>query len=338
MTGHRRLPGGRRRPAFTLVELLVVIAIIAILIGLLLPAVQKVREAASRARCQNNLHQIAIALLNYESANGRFPSGHTCHPNGHRDGSGQFDQWNYYGNWAIAILPFTEQANLFDLYDGTVPNTHPRNQAVREAFVPLYTCPSDVNTGKLLNPASYPDGDLNPNVPYRMGSYRGMSGETCNTAGGRVGVDQWGGWPVESRRLMAACPSNRGLFHSDSSDNGLQPERMATILDGTSNTLMVGERSTRTSPNRGTFWADSYNLYSLSGSFNSSLTLSNDYDACARAVSNDAQCKYGWGSFHPAGINFAMCDGSVRTIPTTINMQVFLALATIDGGEVVPDY
>jgi prepilin-type processing-associated H-X9-DG protein len=164
------------------------------------------------------------------------------------------------------------------------------------------------------------------------GSYRGMSGVSC------TGFDQWAGYPSEGLVLIRQCPGNRGLLHTDGPDTGLQPERMLNIVDGTSTTIMIGERATRTTPNRTTFWANSFNLYSLSGAFPQSATLLNDYDACGRVASDIAQCKYGWGSFHAGGnsLNFAFGDGSVRSINIGINMNVFVSLATIANGEVIP--
>jgi prepilin-type N-terminal cleavage/methylation domain-containing protein len=308
-----------RRPGFTLIELLVVIAIIAILIGLLLPAVQKVREAAARLSCQNNLKQIGLALHNYHDTKGTFPSGHEV-----RGGV-------YFANWAILILPYIEQDNLFKQYNLNQPNIHSSNKAVRETYLATYTCPSDINGKKILVPETGANGGSNNGVPYMTGSYRGMSGVSA------TGFHQWAGFPSEVVVNNKLGPGLRGILHTDG-DGGLTPERIANITDGTSNTLVVGERTTRTHISRGTFWADSFNLYSLSGAFNQSATLLNDYDRCLQIASDPAQCKYGWGSFHTGVILFMFGDGSVRGIKTTIDMRIFVALATIANGEVIPDF
>jgi prepilin-type N-terminal cleavage/methylation domain-containing protein/prepilin-type processing-associated H-X9-DG protein len=326
--------GRGRRAAFTLIELLVVIAIIGILIALLLPAVQKIREAAANLSCKNNLKQIGLALHNYHDAVGAFPPGHECHKfNGIGATNGTIDNPYYFSNWAIEILPYIEQENLYKLYDNTVYNNHARNVVAVQSVVKIYSCPSDVNANQLLNPETLGRTSAGANVTFRTSSYRGMSGVNCD------GFDQWAGYPSEVKVNLGTCPGLRGLLHSSDDWNGLSNEKILNITDGTSNTLAVGERSTRTHPTRGTFWGHSFNLYSLSGAYNQSYSLWNDYDACTNVPGVDvARCKYGWGSFHTAGLNFVLCDGHVSTISTTIDMRVFVALATIANGEVIPDY
>jgi prepilin-type processing-associated H-X9-DG protein len=137
---------------------------------------------------------------------------------------------------------------------------------------------------------------------------------------------------------MAANPAGRGVFHSDGY-SGTTPERIVGISDGSSNTIMVGERHTKTHFTRGPFWGDSFNLYATSAVY---LNISNvymqpDYDACARVI-NSNYCKYGWGSLHATGqIQFLFADGHVRGISPTVEQTVFAALATVAGGEVVTE-
>src|SRR5262249_734971 len=152
-----------------------------------------------------------------------------------------------------------------------------------------------------------------------------MSGmtDTSNT-------DTYAGYWDEAVDAAKANPNGKGAFHGDSA-SGLKPERIASVTDGLSNTIFVGERHTRSHPTRGPFGTDAFNLYCGGASKPYSASLVGDYDACSKQI-NANYCKYGWGSFHPGGIPFLFGDGSVRTVPSSISMSVFMALSTIAGG------
>ncbi len=330
MTSTGQIPR-RDRLGFTLIELLVVIAIIGILVALLLPAVQKVREAANRAQCSNNLKQIGLALLNYHNTHQVFPPGAQAPQPG----------WGSVGGatWAIYILPYIEQDALYKTYHFDKRNTDPSQKTVQQALVKTYICPSD-NTGPFGLEVPDSGYGADAKVLYRPSSYRGVEGKTLNQSS-----DQENKW-FDSQITGESSGDKRfrGVLHVVGV-NDLTEERLEDIYDGASNTMMVGEYSTRSHENRDTFWAYSWNQYTMSAAMPQARTLLNDYNACLalsgkqKFDSGDNACKRAFASFHTNGaINFAFCDGSVHAISPSINLNTYTALATIAGGEVIGDY
>ena len=298
-----------RRRAFTLIELLVVIAIIAVLIGLLLPAVPKVRESAARLKCQNNLKQIGLAMHSHHGRLGYFPAGFTsAAPGVNQDGTGP--GWG----WAAVLLPDLEQDNLARTIDYRLDITHPANAAARVTPLPVFLCPSD-----------------SPPSPTFTVVNAGRSPLTTVAFANYVGV----GGTVE---VTAFPDTNNGVLYRNSRI------RVTSITDGTSNTLMVGERGSRRSPQ--TTWVGA-----VTGCVNPptnpgyddegppTLCLTNTGPAADGRVPNNPQDHVeDTNSNHTQGVNFLLCDGSVRSIQNTINPRTWESLGTRAGGEVNGDY
>ena len=344
---------GSSRRGFTLIELLVVIAIIAILIGLLLPAVQKVRDAANRAKCANSLKQIALACHTYSDAYGTLPRGNVIN----YANTGTFNSGDrVHKGWGIEILPYMEQAALYQEYAavdvrnngaGLPPDEYVDanvHQPQVRRVVSVYSCPADPNKGQILNPIS---GVADRARLFATGSYRAVTGKSD---GGAI-------WDTLQGTLQ---PEWRGAIHGQSllvPIAGLKPEKLVAVADGTSNTIMFGEYYTTTCTRRTTFWADAQSSYSMSyAAINTPQALQPDYLACNASLGTTVRdceltatpdnhsdgnnsCKRGWGSLHGGGtINFANCDGSVRSLSPRIDTAVlFPAMATIAGGEVIND-
>ncbi len=309
----------RNRSGFTLVELLVVIAIIAVLIGLLLPAVQQVREAANRTQCQNNLKQIGLAFHNFISSNGHFP---TCGAQG-----GSF--WSTPPNvvqginvmgWQFQILPYVEQDNLYN--GGNVAggnNWSPvLNMQLDEEVVKLYWCPSRVN--RVSQPA--PWGSV-----YAMGDYASL----------RLEWDSDGSPPdnTEKTYTWAGIITREGNIDT-SGNNPPQPYffpkvRPETVQDGLSNTIAIMEKavaakawSPEVSPNWDwwelpgwTFPTDWPNVR-LIGNW---LPLLNDLDPRPSWYPQDPDHPgdFGFGSAHPKIVNTLFGDGSVKALSLTLS-------------------
>ena len=299
-----------RRFAFTLIELLVVIAIIAILIGLLLPAVQSARESAARTQCANNLHQIVVAVQNYHDEHGHFP--------GNTQNEGGWD-WGYQKNckswsWLARLLPELEQSNLYETM-GVDQNTFLQSEAYIVTGLPVFYCPSD--NAMLLNPSTN-RANLQ-GQPVATSNYKGVTG------------DSWAyGTYVNHANLGDGLVTGNGVFTRGDNLLPRRPKRITQITDGTSSTFMVGEDIPAINAHCAWFYA------------NGSLgTCAIPPNVMARPNGTLYDPYYDWPyiysfrSRHPGGLNFAFVDGSVHFIRDTIPLTTYRALATINGGEPV---
>jgi prepilin-type N-terminal cleavage/methylation domain-containing protein/prepilin-type processing-associated H-X9-DG protein len=305
-------PHGRK--GFTLIELLVVIAIIAILIGLLLPAVQKVREAAARVKCQNNLKQFGLALHNYENTTGKLPR------------SRPFDLAGNRMSWTVVVLEYIEQGNLERLYDKNVRWNTGVNAVTGQQPVPIYICPSTPDMTRL--PAAGTGSEIDGRV---MGP-----------------LDY-----IVMHRLRHRFYTANGLVNPGGTidhDGALNPTTETPIVgitDGSSNTIMVMEDAGR--PNwyvlgrpQGTIlprpegfgWTDpDGGAGSMDGTdpVTGAINGSNGTGRCIMNCNNDSE-PY---SFHSGGMNVCMADGSVRFIRQNISAATFAALLTAKAGDIV---
>ena len=313
-----------RRLAFTLVELLVVIAIIGILVSLLLPAVQSARGAARRAQCQSNLKQLAIAVLNFESAQGHFPEG------AHHTNPVAADPSNHFANWGIHLLPYMEEQPLHDQYHFDLYNSHPDNLPVLRTPLSVYKCPSDTAIPDLLVPtqirATAPTG-------IAISSYKGVSGTRWGPTNGFFDYPNFASQFVPQRAF-------RGPFIIQGVGD-LDLVEMRDIVDGTSHSLMIGEYATEESAQvnaTGTaFWGSTHSFHNLGAPQREFFTRLPSFDKCMELTGNQHwYCDRAYASLHVGRqINFVMCDGSVRTIRPEIDGNIFTTMATIAGEELV---
>jgi prepilin-type N-terminal cleavage/methylation domain-containing protein len=290
----------RSKQGFTLVELLVVIAIIGILVALLLPAVQAAREAARRMSCGNNSKQIGLALHNYHDIHKQFPSGWLW------DGGSNWETWS----WSTLILPFMEQQgtynqlgigdlNLWQYYDVTGPDWL-RVKGVLETPLKSFICPSDTGfykPGLIHNDRRFDGGRAFAAHAYRPGMSNYM---------GNMGFRQ---------RVRAQQNIAGGIFAGNSEVT------IGGITDGTSNTILVGERDTQLC--RSGSWVG---IRNAAGNGSRGVYTS---VAWARPQINAPDPPFGWGSdrgcgegyasMHPTGCHVTMCDGAVRFLSETID-------------------
>jgi prepilin-type N-terminal cleavage/methylation domain-containing protein/prepilin-type processing-associated H-X9-DG protein len=321
-----------KRKGFTLIELLVVIAIIAVLIGLLLPAIQKVREAANRIVCSNNLKQLGLAAHNYHSALGRFPPGvnlpstYTGLGNGSLSTPPPIVAGQAFSLFT-ALLPYVEQDNLYALLNLNGYNSQYQNCTTPTSpgatVVKVFLCPTDTAPTQ----TTYTSG----NTTWYFGA---------NTYGGNAGIRSWytffsGGYPGMTQD---------GLFYINSSVT------IGGISDGTSNTLAFGERNRRDPvldaiPSYGanfieqhSGWAWANNLPGYDYLFGAARPLNWTVPAGTTSdpgfIYEDDRLST-FGSQHTGGANFCMADGSVRFISNSIPLLTLQYLCTRAGGEVI---
>jgi len=333
----------RNRKAFTLIELLVVIAIIAILIGLLLPAVQKVREAAARARCSNNIKQLALAAHSFHDTNGNLPF------------SRKYDIWDTF-TWSVLIMPYIEQDNVFRGYFslnntpyGTFypgPNGPIGNDVTlrnsRHTQIPTFICPSDGAFANEMNTNEY---------GFWRGNYRGCVGSG----------DMYGNLPFGQTGTGWFSVGIFGVRAGQSFDNAASRSAgptMVSITDGTSNTVMFSEGINPTV----TGWGGPLGsiLYGNMGGglFSNTLTPNSSApdqligpcpqnqgdgtyrEPCNRFANNfwwtpsGAQAHAAARSRHSGGVNVAMGDGSLRFVANSIDLSAWRAMGTRANGEV----
>lgn len=337
------------RFGFTLIELLVVIAIIGILVGLLLPAVQSVRESARRTQCGNHLRQLGLAAMNFEGALKSLPPG--LHQNF------STSPIRYFGHTVFArLLPYLEQQNAADLYNFTdtwaaadsnaLDKSGARNTAaVTATVIPTYLCPSDVLEAAPVqldyNYSGYCLGW------FGMSSYVASAG-TYSTYFGDPGMDDNGAFFMTGR-------NSKPFGNQSKLEPNARPARIASFTDGTSNTFLFGERYHRdenfdrilhftSSIKHSRYPIGKWGAWAWFGGGNgtthafASTNVPLNYKTPANAAKNYANVNLrmsAFGSGHPGGANFVFADGSTRFVAQTVDLVTYQAISTRGVGEVV---
>jgi len=318
-----------RRTAFTLIELLVVIAIIAVLIALLLPAVQAAREAARRIQCTNNLKQMALALHSYQDQLGSFPNTVL------RDKGDPTCIACLYGplyTFRTLMLPQIEQAPLYNAINFSYkysPNGHGDvqrlsiNTTAASTVIAVFSCPSDSAGPEAGAVGGY--GAWGTIVVVPDSSYMACAGTKI------VPGNTW---------TSAAGPTTVGA--DDGSMCEFRAVRLAEILDGTSNTILLGENGRGPGGVGQATWFAGWDWYAqrvasagINRPYAAPMPFASNLWPGANVPDNGPGNVLGFGSWHPGGANFAFCDGAVKFLKSTTDLSVFSELGTRAGGEVV---
>lgn len=323
----------RRKNGFTLVELLVVIAIIGILIGMLLPAVQQVREASRRIECGNKMRQMSVAMLNHESAHQHFPPG--IKTNALR-GRGL--------NWSSFILPFVEQITIYDILSEQSNNFASPNWVgaghsdTAEEILPIFLCPSDEMEERNTVRGRTPGGAQQ----HGKSNYVGVLGPRLSndyasvTNFSEISIDRTG--PIADK-LTVNFP---GILYINSEVT------FGEISDGSSNTFVVGERDGVSFPRE--FFSNGTSLVrQRSAATWCGAVFSQGLHQCLGPTSDEPEFTLNsvvttrfarqnpFASLHPGGANFGRADGSVEFIAETISGRLYQEMGTKAGGEVLVD-
>jgi prepilin-type N-terminal cleavage/methylation domain-containing protein/prepilin-type processing-associated H-X9-DG protein len=321
-----RIRSQRNREAFTLIELLVVIAIIAILIGLLLPAVQKVRDAAARMTCQNNLKQLSLAFYNYDSSYGEYPPSRKRTP-------------ATVGCYPF-VLPYIEQDNLHRAYNFNLHWFDMGNRPVIKTEVKTFLCPSSPRNG--FHSGTKVDKELGMTISWEAAVTDYMAVGAIKEELITLGLID----PIVDVRgaMTKMLGPNKASEPADKSSVPYVRNRVADITDGTSNTILIVEsaggpnhyiahrRNTGAMSNQPSGWADFGNVTDIEGSTYDGLIKNGP---CAVNCTNQKNI-YG---FHTSGANVGFADGSVRFLREGVSMRIVGALVSRAGGEVIPgDY